>query len=649
MLSTGRLSNRLQLLVIRVVSFIKKLYHSSIVRRLATLLAFIGFIALIIYTINDFYFNPFKTFRIHPQATYTVVHSHQNSLDPSSNADQGPSFPLSKQFLGDNEFKPIPLKTFTDPHPLINGKPKDHVFRESDMCSELEFEDTFDVTKQSYLDSDFEYFMFKFNQVKAYTGLLQKVKARFKSVVPEHKQWFRFAGSSVWLSQFNVHYMVSRVLYSPSGIANKAYVSFLYVQLFDQDWKELPKGSKLTIPFEDPVSCNWMNLDGSVTPVQGGSQLRYKEVEYPQILPIPIDYAIKTENEKYYYGPEDPRIILRKNPLGFEEPLIVFNLKDLQIAKRVMFMYLPFSDKLNRLKKRTDKYAKIEKNWTPFISPNEESHNKLKFIYSLVPLEVLVCDIDTAVCDFLQNPQKKKKDYVGALRGGTQLVPLPLHKFSPKVRDSLRIPANRNVFLGWARAHLNKCGCGESMYRPNMMILIEDHNEETNEYFYKLGDVSGYLDFGAYVPPWVNPKIDSKSGQLMESNPEPCEGRNVLIPNSIAYWDIESVTRQGKTFANVDQLTSLDSVAINDYMGVTLSAADQDVSIVHLRGLLNYVIKLPSLFDETTVMHNRDDANIRGSDWNYKCAMKASKDYCKKAALKNNILEDEEEDTYSGG
>lgn len=647
MFSVWRLLNKLRQLVVRLLSFIRNLYYGSIGSKLTRLLVFFGFISWIIYTTYDYYFNPLKTFRLYPQVCNSVLISNWGSADSTQNTAQD-SFPLSSQFLTSNEFSPLSLKTFTDSHPLIVGKPEDHTFEEGFMCSELEYEDTFEVTKQSYLDSDFEYFMSKFKQVKEFAKLLEKAKAKFRPVIPEHKQWFRFGGSSVWLSHFKVHYMVSRVLYSPQGIANKAYVSFLYVQLFDQDWKELPKGTNLTIPFEKLTSINWMNLDGSMTPIQGDAQVGYKRVEFPQILPIPIDYSMKTENEKYYYGPEDPRIILRENPLGFEEPLIVFNMKELKIIKRIMFLYLPFSNKLNMLKKRTDKYAKIEKNWTPFISPNQKSQNKLNFIYSIVPLEVLVCEIDTAVCDFLQKPKKKKKNYVGALRGGTQLVPLPLDKFPPGVRDLLHIPANRNVFLGWARAHLNKCGCGESMYRPNMMILIEDHNEETDKYYYKLGDVSEYLDFGAYVPPWVSPKIDPKLGQLIEARPLPCEGRNVLIPNSIAYWDIESVTRDGKIHKNIDQLTSLDSVSINDYMGVTLSAADQDVSIIHLRGLLNYIIKLPSLFDESTVVHNRDEFNIRGSDWNYKCAMKASKEYCKQVALKNGILEEEEGDPYSG-
>lgn len=647
MLSVGRLLKGLRQSLVRLISFIKNLLYSSTGRRLARLLALFGLIACIMYNIYDFYFNPLKTFRLHPNAVNSKIISNAELAISTQDTTQE-SFPLSNQFLTSNEFSSISLKAFTDPHPLIVGKPEDYTFDEGFMCSELEYEDAFDVTKQAYLDSDFEYFMTKFKQIKEYAKLLKKAKAKFKPVIPEHKQWFRFGGSSVWLSQFKVHYMVSRVLYSPLGIANKAYVSFLYVQLFDQDWKELPKGTNLTIPFEKSDSTNWMNLDGSVTTIRGDPQLRYKRVEFPHILPIPIDYAMQTENEKYYYGPEDPRIILRENPLGFEEPLIVFNMKELKIVKRIMFLYLPFSKTLNLLKKRTDKYAKIEKNWTPFISPNQKSQNKLNFIYSIVPLEVLVCEIDTAVCDFLQNPKKKKKNFVGALRGGTQLVSLPLDKLPTAVRDLLHIPANRNVFLGWARAHLNKCGCGESMYRPNMIILIEDYNEETGKYYYKLGDVSDYIDFGAYVPPWVSPKIDPKLGQLIEVEPLPCEGRNVLIPNSIAYWDIESVTRDGKTLKNFDQLTSLDSVSINDYMGVTLSAADQDVSIVHLRGLLNYIIKLPSLFDESTAVYNRDQFNIRGSDWNYKCAMKASKEYCKQVALKNGILEEEEEDPYSG-
>lgn len=73
------------------------------------------------------------------------------------------------------------------------------------------------------------------------------------------------------------------------------------------------------------------------------------------------------------------------------------------------------------------------------------------------------------------------------------------------ILDKFKLPKNRKIYIGWARAHLNKCGCGESMYRPNMVILVEDFNPEENRFYYKLSDVSEYIDFNAHVPPWTTP------------------------------------------------------------------------------------------------------------------------------------------------
>ena len=258
---------------------------------------------------------------------------------------------------------------------------------------------------------------------------------------------------------------------------------------------------------------------------------------------------METDNGKYYWGPEDPRILLRRSPLGYDEPVIVYNMKHLDLQKRVMNLYLPFPNVANVLRKRSEKFANIEKNWTPFISRRENQHvenggvTKLNFIYSIVPLEILTCEIDTAVCDFLQKPVKQDYNYVGPLRGGSQLVELPFSDLIPKtVQDRFKFPEGRRVYIGWARAHLNNCGCGESMYRPNMITLIEDYDANQNKYYFKLGDVSEYFDFNAYVPPWTIPLFDS-NGQMIESTPKQCEGRNVLIPNSIAYWDIRSIIK----------------------------------------------------------------------------------------------------------
>ncbi|KAI3405656.2 BMT4 [Candida oxycetoniae] len=492
-------------------------------------------------------------------------------------------FPLSDSFLENTEFDSISLRTFTDPYPLIVGKPQTYAFEANFMCSELEFEDTFEKSSQVYLNADFEYFLMKLNEIKEYSKLLTQARKRFKPTIPEKHQWFRFGGSSVWLPNLGVHYMVSRVLYSPSGIPNKAYVSFLYIQIFDQNWKELPKGTKFTIPFEERKTLYHTNIDGTFQTYQSDPKLNFKVVEYPQVLPIPIDYSLHTSSGKYYYGPEDPRIILRSNPFGFDEPLIVFNMKDLKLAKRTMFRYLPFSNNLQVFRKRNEPYAYIEKNWTPFLTP------------------------------------------------------LPLANLPAAIINQLNIPSNRQVYLGWARAHLNNCGCGESMYRPNMVLLVEDYDKESDKFYYKMGDVSSYFDFGAHVPPWSDhSQVDQGTGDEASIENLQCHGRNVLIPNSIAYWEISSVSKNDKTYYHFKDLTvsSADALLFNDYMGVTLSGADQDVSIVHLRGLLNYVIKLPSLFDEETVVSSNDGLLLRGSDWNNKCAMYSSKEFCKEYGLR---------------
>ena len=629
----------------------------------------------IIYTIYQFFFNPWKAFRLFPTINIIKVPANQiedskprltnantdtsglSSFPPSSSSSSSSSslskiFPLSNSFIKSNQFYPISLKTFTDPYPLIVGKPPKYDFQEEFMCSELEFEDSFEHTGQAYLNANLALLLNKINGIEEYKNLIQQAKKRFRPTIPEQKQWFRFGGSSVWLPQFKVHYMVSRVLYSPQGVPNKAYVSFLYIQIYDENWQELPQGTKLTIPFEEVKVKYQGNYDGSFTKSGAESKLGFRETEFPQILPIPFDYSLKTEKNKYYYGPEDPRILLHENPLGFEEPLIVFNMKDLKIEKRTMFMYKPFSNILKLLKKRNEKYAYVEKNWTPFFNPVLAKKDQINFIYTIVPLSILTCNVQLGICDYLQKGAKKNFNYVGALRGGTQLVPLPLADLPASLKSQLAVPKNRQIYLGWARAHLNKCGCGESMYRPNMILLIEDYNADTNTYYYKIGDVSSYFDFGAYVPPWTLPKKDTKTGQMLfpgdDFAPRHCEGRNVLIPNSIAYWQIKSVTTNNgrKTIENYqDSAFALSStVSFNDYMGVTLSAADQDVSIVHLKGLLNYIVKLPSLFDEETVVLSDTNFGIRGSDWNNKCAMYLSHRYCREYALVGGHIEEDEPD-----
>lgn len=562
-------------------------------------------------------------------------------------------FPLDAELTDNALYTEMKMKTYSDPSPIMLGKPADFEIKEEEICKRLEYESEFHVSKQAFLLADFERVQKTLKESPEYNKLIEEANKKFEPTIPMEHRWFRFAGSSVWLPQYELHYMVSRILYTPSGIPNKSFVSFLYIQLFDKNWVEMDE-TTLTVPYEKKIIRSVTNSDGSVTEALLETKLGSREVTYPAFLPISFDVQMEVPSGKYYFGPEDPRILLRKNSLGFEEPLIVFNMKNNNLIKRVMYLYLPFSNHLQILKKRSEPYAYVEKNWTPFIS--KANPDKINFIYSIDPLEILTCDVETATCDFLQKALKEDFNYVGPLRGGTQLVNLPFDNLMPDhILDKYRLPKNRNVYIGWARAHLNKCGCGESMYRPNMIILVEDYNPEEDRFYYKLSDISEYVDFNAYVPPWTIPKKD-ENGNLVElSEAKDCDGRNVLIPNSIAYWEIESVIKDTTLYlrkffdriptdeqiidANAHKVIKYaprDSIDIrlsfNDYMGVTLSAADSDVSIVHIKGLLNYILNLPSLFDESTLVLGISKFQPRGHDLNNKCAMSSSRKYCIKYA-----------------
>lgn len=584
------------------------------------------------------------------------------------------NFPLNELLVDPNAFSPTSLTLYLDPFPLVADKSTDYHFVEQDICRNLKFTGDFQLSKQEYLNADFNRIQEMLANNPEYAKIVKEAKNTFKPTIPEEKQWFRFGGSSVWLREHEVHFMVSRVLYSPLGIPNKSFVSFLYIQLFDKNWKELPP-RRLTISYEQNLSKSVVNADGSVNQVPVDKRLDTREVRYPAFLPIPIEYLLHTEDGKYYWGPEDPRILMRHNPLGFEEPIIVFNMKSVKLVKRVMHQYLPFSQDLKVLRKRSEPWANIEKNWTPFISTtnvtglDEVGTSQLNFIYSIDPLEILSCEIDTGVCDFLQKPQKDDYDYVGPLRGGTQLVKLPFEELVPShIQEQVGLPENRQIYIGWARAHLNKCGCGESMYRPNLMVLVEDYNPVSKKFYYKLGAVSEYFDFHANVPGWTIPTLD-ENGQLVEEvEPAKCAGRNVLIPNSIAYWSIESIVKdkvayRRKYFHKIPTDEQLDDkkaskvhkisskrdssypLFFNDFMGVTLSAADADVSIVHVNGLLNYIISIPSLFDENTVVQDDSMFQPRGYVFNNKCAMVGSQDYCVAYAEANGGVTEYEEES----
>lgn len=135
-----------------------------------------------------------------------------------------------------------------------------------------------------------------------------------EETVDQH--WYKFAGTSVWLQQYGVHFMISRMLYSPTGKKNDPVMSLIFAQIYNERWEELDD-VELIIPTVNPIT----------------NEKIYASLQFPSFLPIPFYHQSSYVNKRWY-GPEDARILLVKNDDGLEEPLIVFNAYHRKVNKQ---------------------------------------------------------------------------------------------------------------------------------------------------------------------------------------------------------------------------------------------------------------------------------------------------------------------------
>lgn len=432
-------------------------------------------------------------------------------------------------------------------------------------------------------------------------------------VVDQH--WFQMAGSSVWLEEYGVHMLVSRLVYSAKARRNNPKFSFLYTQLYDESWKEVSR--TLVVPTPLKFAPNQFQEDGQT----------YTTMKYPSVLPIPFFHSY-SDMLRIFLGSEDPRLILVKNKGGYEEPLIVFNamhqkpnwIDDDEDNFLVHRMNLPraiwlgwpwqfqkgkvntdyypdaaFDDSIyNRVKELQIKNARRQqnqKNWTPMLSEfgrEQYGYDKeILLVYRWSSLQVLKCDLDTEEikCGFVfqQNERLRVTSSVGPLRGGTQLLNLNTI-FQEKGITGL-IPPKKEVWVGFARAHLTDCGCGSSFYRPNMVFIVHDLDKES----FTLSHISSFMSLGVDIVSWNF------------NNPyELCTGTNVLIPNGIPTWTVQR-TDEG----------------FEDTVAVSVSVSDSTLDIVYLKNILSSFFK-----------HETMDEIVFGVDDNLACAMIASESFC---------------------
>lgn len=450
-----------------------------------------------------------------------------------------------------------------------------------------------------------------------------------------NRVWYQLAGSSVWLEDYGVHFMIRRLLYSPVGQRTSPILSLTYAQIFDSDWNELK--------------------DTHLVTSDNSKLLEPESLKFPSFIKIPFYHDPENLVERNY-GPEDPRITLYKNEFGLYEPIIIFNSfhrkfdlgddgEDLDQTKpkfyRSMWILYPFKIQLGKYntdgarndKYDNSKYAKVkelrikdlfrkekQKNWTPFTSYTEQIINHednfdrfIYFVYRWSHFEVLRCDVKSGVCDFEYklNPTLPPNEEVGELRGGTPLISINelLSKLGIDTRSY--IPFGREVWLGFARAHIDWCGCGPVMYRPNMVLVVKDEIPKELGYgqydkVYKLSHVSSSISFDVDIIGWEADKPTKK-----------CWFNNILIPNGISWW-----------VANFDS-----ELKIFDYMELTLSASDATVEKITIKNLLAVVLKFKGIFlgtdSEPYIPTSTIPSEMKGyNNDNIQCAMLQSRDFC---------------------
>lgn len=428
-----------------------------------------------------------------------------------------------------------------------------------------------------------------------------------EGTISEH--WYQLIGSSVWLKQYGVHLMISRIMYTNKD-QGLALISLSYLQVFDRNWKELN------------------NVELMIRDDEG----LHKPIMYPQFAPIPIYHNAKY-TDRQFYGIEDPRIQLVLNKHGDEEPIIVYNSVHRKIKEanfendseghiaydKYRSIFLGWLWRTQRGKTNIEEipqknvknleYIKIkemirpennrrptEKNWGLFLNYEErqdqgfDSH--LYFIYQFKDTKILKCSLyDDKPCEW----EYQVNDYTGSgtFHGGTELISinriLDEHKLPELKNLKDRMPEGRQIWIGFARAVLKNCGCGTHLYRPNLIVFMKDKNE------YKFAYVSSFTDFGIEVLEWW-------IGEGL------CTAKNLIIPNGISSWTFEK-EKDG---------------SLMDYMSFTITRRDATIDLVYIKGILHALL----FEDPNPKLLSYEQKGFR-TNTNLDCALRKSDEYCK--------------------
>lgn len=431
------------------------------------------------------------------------------------------------------------------------------------------------------------------------------------------KRWFSFGAAPVWLESEHCYVSYTRVIYSKYSDRGWPYISIVYAQAYDKDWNELYnkriffRDVKMPQEVKDEVKglkkeldsqrCNNVSKEGqeyqlclaNISSENAKLEERIEKIydkysiKYPTALKVPFDM------EPIWNGPEDPHVILKKDAEG-EEPIVIFNLK---VGKpKKMFAIMPHrkTNQLVEFALDNDKLRGTEKNWAPFFYPNtkfsgDNSIGFIYFIYDFNPIEIIRCSLLSGHCSFIfkATTLDMERGDTHIFRGATQFVALP--NLLPQVRDT-------NIWVGFVKEHIDRCGCSQKIYRPVLTVLVE----KNGIYHFEL--ITPNIDFNESVLSWG--LKDYK-----------CDDYNVLSPSSIANWFITSQDSSTKKF--------------EDYLVLTISEADAVSKVTYIKGVLNYILGIYKDTDinETFELTSNSKEIIEKTA---QCVFDSGVNYCKK-------------------
>lgn len=379
--------------------------------------------------------------------------------------------------------------------------------------------------------------------------------------------WFKKSGSSIWLPEEQLHMLVSTVMYAPND-RSKPLASFIRLQLFDSNWKEV-KGRRIRY-----TGLSEGEIDAAIREYAKTNQENHLErisLRFPSILNIPFE----GKPSKGTLGPEDPRILYKDGEYN-SEPVITFNMLTSD-NKRNMFAVFPLrAPKGPQLVHSVLKFKNIgnsasteltsQKNWIPFfdsikIGDSKSSKGYMYFAYTLDPLVIFKCSLDSGKCNKIQDNiqySQNVKDGTAYLRGGTSFTPVPRQIIQTlNDGDHKRL----QMWVGFPKVLIKKNACGTDVYRPTFSILIREDG------VFRLELVTGPIDFG--LP--TSDECSDVEGQ--ESS--------VISAHGISFWDIASTGVQ----------ESENSVPyFNDYMGIIVGEGNTKIELLVLKNVLNYAM-----------------------------------------------------------